>query len=361
MSAFTTKYRDVILNRMCVAGETNEASEATTTLIEKIVRDNIIHMITTADDLATRRGSPKFTVTDILFQVRNDPPRLERLKDYLRWRKIRSTAAKSEKEASGDADLAFSSDEDLPAAASSSSSSSSDDNDDNTPQTTTSSTANPSKPTTKSQPTATDIPPSHLPWSTPLTFFPLPLHHHEPHPLSTLDLDTDLLTRNRLKLTRLRKNDQRARDMSPQEYMQWAEKRKSSFTSRKRSQFRDWCRLGEIADHKTSDDEVPGLLNMLAVEWVEKLTEEAMRVRQEEEARGIVDKVVGGGREELEVGVSDGMGGFMKMGVENLSKDFMGRGGEREGASAAVEADGVERSRETSWEEAEAVLNAGGC
>jgi hypothetical protein len=65
MSKFVPKYRDVILNvcpslpsdrpqcyfpdlltqRMFVVGETTEASEATTTLIEKIVRGNIINMV----------------------------------------------------------------------------------------------------------------------------------------------------------------------------------------------------------------------------------------------------------------------------------------------------------------------------
>ncbi|KAK0619641.1 transcription initiation factor IID, 18kD subunit-domain-containing protein [Immersiella caudata] len=311
---------------MFVAGEANEASEATTTLIEKIVRDNIIHMITTADDLAARRGSAKFTVADILFQVRNDPPRLERLKDYLRWRKIRSTAAKSEKEASGDADLAFSSDEDLPTGAGD------DENDETTAQTT-------DKPTARPLPTAAlaaDIPPSILPWSTPLSFFHVSLHPHEAHPLASLDLDADPESRNRNKLARLHKNDKRADDMTHDEYMQWAEKRKSSFTSRKRGLFREWCLLGEIGDHRASDDEVPGLLNLLAVEWVEKLTEEAMKVRKEEEERGDAVAPARDRGEMREVGVSDGMGGFLRMEQGSLSKDFQNRGLVKDGGAAAV-------------------------
>ncbi|KAK0652749.1 transcription initiation factor IID, 18kD subunit-domain-containing protein [Cercophora newfieldiana] len=278
MNNFTPKYRD----RMFVVGETNEASEATTTLIEMIVRNAIIDIIITASDLAARRGSPKFAITDLLFQIRHDPPRLERLRDYLRLRKIRSTAAKSEKEASGDADITFEDDSSDALAPSSDSDSDSSDK----PNKTTTKPRKTKPTTTTTTTTISDIPPLSLPWSTPLSFFPIPLHPHETHPLAPLDLDTDPATPSAIKLSRLRKNDALTRRMTHEDYIEWHDKRKSSFTSRKKTLFREWCLLGEVGDHKVTEDEVPGLLNLLAVEIVERLTEEAMRVKREEDGKG---------------------------------------------------------------------------
>lgn len=125
------------------------------------------------------------------------------------------------------------------------------------------------------------------PWSV-TSFFP-----HASELFSDIDFDNDDDNGNghsqkrgpdqgsNARLTRLLKNDERTRAMTSGEYHVWTEARISSFSHRRKATFREWCGLGVIADHRVTDD-VPGLLNMLACEWVQLLTEEALRVQRRE-------------------------------------------------------------------------------
>lgn len=137
----------------------------------------------------------------------------------------------------------------------------------------------------KSRDLGTSIPP--LPWSV-LSMFQIAQGIPA---LRSLDDDDDggssevsaLLgsTTNPWLFARLIKNDERTRDMTAEEYATWAECRTASFTYRKKKTFREWCRLGVIADHRAKDD-IPEILGFLTSEWVQTLTEQALAVKEQE-------------------------------------------------------------------------------
>lgn len=79
----------------------------------------------------------------------------------------------------------------------------------------------------------------------------------------------------------LMKNDERTRAMTAEEYSAWSDCRSASFTYRRKKAFREWCGLGVITDHRAKDD-VLEILGFLASEWVQKLTERALQVQQQE-------------------------------------------------------------------------------
>lgn len=110
-----------------------------------------------------------------------------------------------------------------------------------------------------------------LPWDTP-SFFSEQVQA-DGDPLGYLNSDASL--------DKLRKNDERTRDMTAAEYATWSECRHASFTWRKVKRFREWSGLGTIADHKPTED-VPDILGFLVSEMVQNLTTEALKILQQE-------------------------------------------------------------------------------
>lgn len=98
-------------------------------------------------------------------------------------------------------------------------------------------------------------------------------------------------------LERLRRNDERTRDMTVAEYATWSEYRHASMTFRKVKRFREWSGLGVIAESKPNDD-VMDILGFLTNEMVQNLTTEALKVQHQEllrlERGGVSEKVQGG-------------------------------------------------------------------
>ncbi|KAH6838364.1 transcription initiation factor IID, 18kD subunit-domain-containing protein [Chaetomium sp. MPI-CAGE-AT-0009] len=278
------KYRDEILKMMYVAGETKQPATETTTLVEDIVRDQTMHMVALAGELAARRGQSRFTTNDIIFQVRNDAGRLARLRNHMHWKQIRRRAKVKDDDAANDLDLDDVDDliEDEDGHGDAEAPEVVDSNSDpSTPQ-----PKKDGKVVMTSGPEVS-IPP--LPWSV-LSMFP---HAAEIPSLAALDSnegargeDSSPLpgsTTNRWLLARLMKNDERTRAMTAEEYRAWSECRAASFTYRKKKIFREWCGLGVIADHKAKDD-VLEILGFLTSEWVHALTERALEVQQQEMA-----------------------------------------------------------------------------
>lgn len=83
---------------------------------------------------------------------------------------------------------------------------------------------------------------------------------------------------NDATVLRLRKADERTKDMTKEEYMEWAEYRHASFTWRKVQRFRDWAGLGVIADNKPSADIVE-ILGFLIYEMIQTITEEGLAIQ----------------------------------------------------------------------------------
>jgi transcription initiation protein SPT3 len=88
---------------------------------------------------------------------------------------------------------------------------------------------------------------------------------------------------NLATLQRLKYADERTKDMSREDYMHWSECRQASFTFRKGRRFRDWAGFGIITDAKPNDD-IIDILGFLTFEIVQTLTEEALKVKEAEEA-----------------------------------------------------------------------------
>lgn len=208
---------------------------------------DLYSQLTTANDLASRRGSRVFSNNDLLFQFRHDPARMSRLRTNLAWRAVRKTVRDSEDD--GGAELAVLDD---PSAAAPDS---------------------PMNPALISK--HAKIPPVPLPWDI-TTFF----SEQAPDSVAAEDEeDQDHVT----ALERLRKADEITKGMTLDEYNIWSEYRRSSFTWRKTKRFREWSGLGVIAEHKPTDD-VQDILGFLICEMVMKLTDEALVVQRAEKA-----------------------------------------------------------------------------
>lgn len=182
----------------------------------------------------SRPGHTKFTVNDIIFQLRHYTARVGRLRDHLRWRHIRSTAAKSSKEAGDDpGDVLL---EDATAGG---------DRDDEKNESY-AITKNANNKRAAAGAAAVDMPPVPLPWS--VTFF----FPYADEILRDVDLDDDNDTTQApqlpkaaaaaapsTRLTRLPRNDdERTRAMTSAEYHIWTEPRVSSFSHRRKATFR---------------------------------------------------------------------------------------------------------------------------
>ncbi|KAF6827120.1 spt3 [Colletotrichum plurivorum] len=236
------RFKQEIQQMMYIAGETQDPSTQTVKLIEDIILDQVVHMLKTANDLAFRRGSRVFSNNDLIFQFRHDTARVDRLRTFLAWKAIRRTVKDADdKDSFADEDIDAPAPEDPPSSA----------------------------PAGKAK-----FPAVSLPWDV-SSFFP-------EHPL---DADDDAgSSSSAAALEKLRRNDERTRDMSVAEYATWSEYRHASLTYRKAKRFREWCGLGVVAENRPGDD-VMDILGFLTAEMVQGLTGEALGVQRLETAR----------------------------------------------------------------------------
>lgn len=87
---------------------------------------------------------------------------------------------------------------------------------------------------------------------------------------------------NQATVERLRRADRITRRMSAKEYTRWAEsRRRASFSYRKKQKFREWCGLGVIAETEPKHDCLD-ILSFLACEMVQRLTEMALAIQENE-------------------------------------------------------------------------------
>ncbi|KAJ6445333.1 MFS general substrate transporter [Purpureocillium lavendulum] len=236
------KYDNMI---MYVAGEMADASLETVALIESIVRDQVVALLKTANDLASRRGSPVISDNDLIFQFRHDAARIDRLQKVLFCKHIRRFAKEDDEELVPDED----------------------------------------GPDTKAGPgndademSADDVNRRAL-----LAVAAVPWDVHSRYPelprtTDSLDSTSDAAETN---LVELQAADRKTMTMTLQEYETWSEYRHASFTRRRTRRFRQWSGLGLIAEHKSGDD-VLDILGFLTGEMVRRLTMLALSFRQRE-------------------------------------------------------------------------------
>uniref|UniRef100_A0A0B7JNW5 Uncharacterized protein n=1 Tax=Bionectria ochroleuca TaxID=29856 RepID=A0A0B7JNW5_BIOOC len=85
-SPFQLELMGTIKQMMYVSGETAEPPVETTSIMEDIVRQQVIEMLRTCTELASRRGSKSIGINDLIFQIRHDQAKVSRLRTFLSWK-----------------------------------------------------------------------------------------------------------------------------------------------------------------------------------------------------------------------------------------------------------------------------------
>lgn len=197
--------------------------------------------------MAARRGSRSITINDLIFQIRDDAPKVSRLRTFLSWKDVRKNVKDSD-DKGGEADLGAGED---PVGGV-------------VPGGPVDDTAKKNK---KSK--------VGLPWE-PSSFYQVEVPERED------EEDEEEEEMNYITLQRLRKADERTKAMTREEYVTWSEYRQASFTYRKGKRFREWAGFGLVTDSKPSDD-IVDILGFLTFEMVQTLTEEALKIKEHED------------------------------------------------------------------------------
>jgi transcription initiation protein SPT3 len=199
--------------------------------------------------LAARRGVRTISTDDLIFLIRHDRAKVSRLRTFLSWKDVRKSAKDSDDKAGGgeqvdEFDLA-----------------------DPGP-------VGPSVGTRNAKNKKAKV---GLPWDV-SSFYSEQVPEREDEE----DEEEDEMTA--ATLARLRQADERTRGMDATEYLHFSECRQASFTFRKGKRFREWAGFGIVTDSKPNDD-IVDILGFLTYEIVTLLTEEALAVKNEEDAR----------------------------------------------------------------------------
>ncbi|EXJ57345.1 transcription initiation protein SPT3 [Cladophialophora yegresii CBS 114405] len=260
---------------MFVSGETAEPSPETTWMIEEIVREQVIEMLTRATMLANRRGSRSISIGDLIFQIRHDRAKVSRLKTFLSWKDVRKNVKDSDDKGGGDAGDVGDFEEvrqevPLPGQC---------------PSLTRQKASGGVNPAAPPKTSAAKKAKLVLPWE-------IHSFYAEQVPERDDEEDEEEEEQNEATLARLASADERTKNMTREEYVYWSDCRQASFTFRKSKRFREWAGFATILDSKPNDD-VVDILGFLTFEIVQTLTEEALKVKAAEDA---ANRKLNGGR-----------------------------------------------------------------
>jgi len=235
---------------MFVFGEVQDPNQDTVNLVEDIVRSQIIELILQARALANRRGARYLSAEDLIFLIRHDRGKVNRLRTYLSWKDVRKHAKDSGGDGGGAVEV-----ETLEDGA-----------DDKL-------TAKAQKITVK------------LPWEiTAIYSEVLKQAGHQ----SDDEEDEDDIEAHEASILRLKEADDATRQMTREEYQHYSDCRQASFTYRKAKRFREFLNLPPHLDLKGADDTVD-IVGFLAFEMVRALTIGGLEVKKSLEEAQIVD------------------------------------------------------------------------
>ncbi|EIW61170.1 TFIID-domain-containing protein [Trametes versicolor FP-101664 SS1] len=231
------KYSQEISQMMFVFGEVQEPNGETVNLVEDIVRSQLIELILQARALATRRGARYLSAEDLIFLIRHDRAKVNRLRTYLSWKDVRKHAKDSGGDGGGGGveveNLEDGAEDKLAAKA--------------------------QKITIK------------LPWEITTIFSDvLPTDDEE---------DEDDIEAHEASIQRLKEADDATREMTREEYQHYSDCRQASFTYRKAKRFREFLNLPPALDLKQGDDTVD-IVGFLAFEMVRALTIAGLEVKK---------------------------------------------------------------------------------
>ncbi|RLV89748.1 Protein SPT3 [Spathaspora sp. JA1] len=259
MSDSKYKYRIEIQQMMFVSGETNDPPIDTTSIIEDIVRGQVIEILIQATKTASSRGSKSIAPEDVIFLIRHDKAKVNRLRTYLSWKDVRKNA--KDQEGGAGTEALMEGDGAAGGAAAGAAAGG---------------TANNQTDSSKmlSRYRKSKI---RLPWELQFMFSEQHLETGEDD-----QIDDEEKAATIASLKRLKTADDRTKNMTREEYVHWSECRQASFTFRKAKRFREWAQIGQLCDSRPNDD-VIDILGFLTFEIVCSITEEAMLIKNSEE------------------------------------------------------------------------------
>lgn len=245
------RYRVEVLQMMFVSGETNDPPVETTSLIEDIVRGQVIEILMQATKTAAKRGTRSIAPEDVIFLIRHDKAKVNRLITYLSWKDVR----KNTKDEGGGTE-SFMEQEGAANGA----------------------TGGPSTTDQSKMITRYRKLKIRLPWEVQFMFS----EQHLDNADDADEADDEEKAATLASLKRLKMADERTKHMTKEEYVHWSECRQASFTFRKAKKFREWAQISQICESRPHDD-VIDILGFLTFEIVCSLTEEAMGIKSAEE------------------------------------------------------------------------------
>lgn len=186
---------------------------------------------------------------DLIFLIRHDKAKVSRLKTFLAWKDVRKNVKDSEDKGGTDA-AEFAAGDDALAATG----------------------AGPTDVAAKPKNKKASI---RLPWDL-NNLYPVQAPERED------EEDNDEEEQNLATMQRLISADERTKGMTREEYVFFSECRQASFTFRKAKRFREWAGFGVVTDSKPNDD-IVDILGFLTFEVVQRLTEEAIRIKEQED------------------------------------------------------------------------------
>ena len=273
------RYRLEIQKMMFVSGSTSDPPLHTIIVVEEIVRAQVVQLINRGTALARQRGARYISVEDIMFLIRHDVAKVNRLSTYLTWKDVRKNARDQDSGAPGTAD-------------------GNDIVDDPSASLADKKSAKPRR--------------MGLPWKA-QNMFPIPMSSSvvprgssgdqqadpdagdDTMEVGEADVDGEADGDNfdesdiedseaqQIMSERLRNADLRTQNMTRDEYVHWSECRQASFTFRKVKRFREWCGLSAITDSRLQDD-IMDVLGFLTFEIVANLTAEALKIKEKWES-----------------------------------------------------------------------------
>lgn len=239
------KYLTEIQCMMFTFGEVRYSPQVTLYLVEDILHDQAIEWITQATRIASTRGSRSIQSEDLMFLIRKEAPRLNRLKEFSGWKEIRKNA-KAEQSAAED----FDDELDQPSIM------------------------------------EKDIPKKkrkRYSWEFPYSLLSPDeeelIDTDDPIWNSYIDSDSEKGFEEESNM-RLLEADQLTKNMSKEEYMEFSECRQASFTYKKTRKFKDW--LGFTAEHiGKPSDEVLEIIGFLLWEGLRRLILKALEIKRQ--------------------------------------------------------------------------------
>ncbi|ORY22127.1 transcription initiation factor IID, 18kD subunit-domain-containing protein, partial [Naematelia encephala] len=231
------KYLAEIGQMMFVFGEVQDPLPETIKLVEDIVRGQVIEMVTRARLLTHLRASRYLSAEDLIFLIREDRGKVNRLRTYLSWKDVRKRAKEEEE---GDVELV-------------------------------------DEKALKSRRTMVK-----LPWEllTPFSDFlkGLPSSQNRAAAEEEDEEDEDEMQAYQDSMQRLRDADEITKKMTKDEYVHYSDCRQASFTYRKAKRFREFINFTAYLDVRPNDD-IVDILGFLSFEMVRSLCVTALDVR----------------------------------------------------------------------------------